>query len=90
MDPVGFALENYDAVGRWRSFVDGEAVDALAGWFDAPPLALDEAVDAAVALHRAGLVHGDFAPWNTGRLGAERIADHYVDLALRTLTEDHR
>ena len=31
MDPVGFALENYDAVGRWRSFVDGEAVDALGG-----------------------------------------------------------
>ncbi|MEK6719374.1 MAG: TetR/AcrR family transcriptional regulator [Chloroflexota bacterium] len=25
-----------------------------------------------------------------GRLGADRIADHYVDLSLRTLTEDHR
>lgn len=25
-----------------------------------------------------------------GRLGPDRIADHYVDLALRTLTEDHR
>lgn len=25
-----------------------------------------------------------------GRLGADRIADHFVDLALRTLTEDHR
>jgi AcrR family transcriptional regulator len=25
-----------------------------------------------------------------GRLGADRIADHYVDLALRALTEDHR
>jgi AcrR family transcriptional regulator len=25
-----------------------------------------------------------------GRLSADRIADHYVDLALRALTEDHR
>ncbi len=25
-----------------------------------------------------------------GRLGADRIADHFVDLSLRTLTEDHR
>ena len=25
-----------------------------------------------------------------GRLGADRIADHYVDLALRSLAEDHR
>ena len=25
-----------------------------------------------------------------GRLSADRIADHYVDLALRSLSEDHR
>lgn len=25
-----------------------------------------------------------------GRLGADRIADHFVDLALRSMTEDHR
>lgn len=28
MDPVGFALENYDAVGRWREFDEGEPVDS--------------------------------------------------------------
>ncbi len=28
MDPVGFALENYDAVGRWRTVDDGKPVDA--------------------------------------------------------------
>lgn len=27
MDPVGFALENFDAVGRWREFEDGEKID---------------------------------------------------------------
>ncbi|MFN0056463.1 MAG: DUF1588 domain-containing protein, partial [Planctomycetales bacterium] len=34
MDPVGFALENYDAVGRWRSVVDGQPVDASGGMPD--------------------------------------------------------
>jgi hypothetical protein len=31
MDPVGFALENFDAVGRWRDFEDGLAADASGG-----------------------------------------------------------
>jgi hypothetical protein len=28
MDPVGFSLENYDAVGRWRTVEEGKPVDA--------------------------------------------------------------
>ena len=28
MDPLGFGLENFDAVGRWREEIDGQAVDA--------------------------------------------------------------
>ena len=28
MDPLGFALENYDAVGRWRTVDGGETIDA--------------------------------------------------------------
>ena len=31
MDPVGFSLENYDAVGRWRTTEDGVPVDASGG-----------------------------------------------------------
>ena len=27
MDPVGFALENFDAVGRWRTLEEGRPVD---------------------------------------------------------------
>jgi hypothetical protein len=30
MDPLGFALENYDATGKWRAISDGVAVDASA------------------------------------------------------------
>jgi len=28
MDPLGFGLENFDAIGRWRTEVGGQAVDA--------------------------------------------------------------
>ena len=28
MDPLGFGLENYDVLGRWRTKVDGQAIDS--------------------------------------------------------------
>ena len=31
MDPVGFALENYDAVGRWRTLEEQKPIDATGG-----------------------------------------------------------
>jgi len=31
IDPPGFALENYDAIGRWRAMEDGAPVDASGG-----------------------------------------------------------
>jgi hypothetical protein len=31
MDPAGFALENYDAVGRWRNVEEGRPVDSTGG-----------------------------------------------------------
>jgi hypothetical protein len=31
MDPVGFAMENYDAVGRWRVAEDGKPIDNSGG-----------------------------------------------------------
>jgi hypothetical protein len=31
MDPVGFALENFDAIGRWRETEEGMPVDATGG-----------------------------------------------------------
>lgn len=31
MDPVGFAFENFDAVGRWRTLEEGKPVDASGG-----------------------------------------------------------
>ena len=34
MDPIGFALENFDAVGRWRDFTEAGPVDSLGGMPD--------------------------------------------------------
>jgi hypothetical protein len=31
MDPVGFSLENFDAVGRWRTIEEGRPIDATGG-----------------------------------------------------------
>jgi hypothetical protein len=31
MDPVGFSLENFDAVGRWRSIEEGRPIDSTGG-----------------------------------------------------------
>jgi hypothetical protein len=33
-DPIGFALENYDAVGRWRALEAGQPIDASGTLFD--------------------------------------------------------
>lgn len=34
MDPVGFALESYDAMGRWHDLVEGRPVDNNGGFAD--------------------------------------------------------
>ena len=31
MDPVGFSLENFDAVGRWRAIEEGRPIDSTGG-----------------------------------------------------------
>ena len=38
MDPLGFALENFDAVGRWRTEADGIPIDASAVFSDGTPI----------------------------------------------------
>jgi hypothetical protein len=34
MDPIGFALENFDGIGLWRTLDEGEALDVSASTFD--------------------------------------------------------
>ena len=46
MDPIGFALENFDAIGFWRSHDEGTPIDASAQVFD------NTMVDGPVALRQ--------------------------------------
>jgi mono/diheme cytochrome c family protein len=46
MDPIGFALENFDAIGLWRSHDEGSPVDSSAQLFD------NTMVDGPVALRQ--------------------------------------
>ncbi|MGH9254490.1 MAG: DUF1592 domain-containing protein [Vicinamibacterales bacterium] len=46
MDPIGFALENFDGVGLWRSHDEGTPIDASAQLFDGAT------VDGPLALQR--------------------------------------
>jgi hypothetical protein len=46
MDPIGFALENFDAIGLWRSHDQGSPIDASAQLFD------NAKVDGPVALRK--------------------------------------
>jgi hypothetical protein len=38
MDPIGFALEQYDALGRWRTLDDGDSIDTQGEMPDGSPV----------------------------------------------------
>jgi hypothetical protein len=53
MDPIGFSLENFDAIGAWRTKDSGFPVDASGKMFDGTKL------DGPVSLRQAILSHSD-------------------------------
>jgi hypothetical protein len=76
---IGARRDAYEQ--RLRDLIaDGLAVGAFA------------AVDPAVAATFLLTALNGIATWYRpdGRLSADRVADHYVELALRSLSEDHR
>ena len=52
MDPLGFALENFDAIGRWRESDQGAPIDAAITW-------RDTAIDSPKAFRDALLRQGE-------------------------------
>jgi hypothetical protein len=53
MDPIGMALENFDATGRWRALDNGSAIDAAGELFDGTK------VDGPASLRKALVAHSD-------------------------------
>ncbi|WP_406697087.1 DUF1592 domain-containing protein [Singulisphaera sp. Ch08] len=60
MDPVGFALENYDAVGRWRTVEEGKPTDSTGGLPDGSQFAGVTGLEQAL-LNRPELFVGTMA-----------------------------
>jgi hypothetical protein len=87
MDPLGFALENFDAIGRWRTTNEaGAAIDA------STVLADGTAVDSPSTLRRALLEHrDDFALTVTSKLmtyALGRGVEYYDMPAVRQVLRD--
>jgi hypothetical protein len=53
MDPIGFALENFDAVGQWRTMDDGSPIDPSGSLYNGTK------VDGPVALRNMLASHPD-------------------------------
>jgi hypothetical protein len=88
MDPVGFAFENYDAVGRWRAAEDGKPVDSAGGLPDGSTF------EGVAGLQRALLDRPDlFVTTLTEKLltyGVGRGVDYYDSPAVRKIVREAR
>jgi hypothetical protein len=63
MDPLGFALENFDAVGKWRTEADGAPIDTSASMPDGARFNGVAGLRELLASHQE-----DFARTFTGKL----------------------
>jgi len=86
MDPLGFSLENFDAVGRWRTKEPGGAVDPSG------QLADGTKVDGPVALRQALMKHPEqFVGVMTEKMltyALGRGLEYYDMPVVRSITKD--
>jgi hypothetical protein len=86
MDPLGFALENFDAIGRWRSVSDGLPVDASAVFADGTPIEGVHGLRSFIVRHRENYVHTFTTKLLTYALG--RKVDYRDNPAIRKITRE--
>lgn len=86
MDPVGFSLENFDAVGRWRDMEEGKPIDSSGGMPDGSRF------DGVSGLEDALLARPElFVRTLTEKLmtyGLGRGVEHYDAVAVRKIVGD--
>ena len=93
MDPLGFSLENFDALGKWRTLSDGAPIDASASLPDGTKFHGVAGLRALLLSHRE-----DFVRTFTEKLLAYALGRgvEYYDLpSVRTVVrnaaaDDHR
>jgi hypothetical protein len=88
IDPIGIALENFDAVGKWRDTTAGQPVDAVTTLWDGTPL------QGAGDLRKALVARGpQFAETVADKLlsyGLGRKVEYYDMPAIRSIVGNAR
>jgi mono/diheme cytochrome c family protein len=69
MDPLGFAMENFDAIGRWRTSSGGEPVDAASVFPDGTKIAGVDGLREFVVKHKDSYVQTLVSKMMTYALG---------------------
>jgi hypothetical protein len=88
IDPIGFALENFDAVGRWRETENGEPVSASGGLADGTEFAGVSALEQALLKRPELFVQTLTEKLMTFALG--RGLEHYDAPAVRRVVREAR
>ncbi len=90
MDPIGLAMENYDAVGRWRDDFNGQPIDP-AGELDGQPFAGPMELAELIRKQEKTVVRNAVERMLTYALGRGlRLEDQcYVDDIVRSAAKDN-
>ena len=86
MDPVGFSLENYDAVGRWRTIEEAKPIDSTGGLPDGSTFQGVDGLQKALASHPELFVSTFTEKLLTYALG--RGVEYYDAPAVRQIVAD--
>ena len=86
MDPLGFTLENFDAIGRWRTRSNGQPVDASAIFADGTPIDGVRGLRQFLLGHKDNYLDTVAAKLLTYALG--RRVDYRDQPALRAIVRD--
>jgi hypothetical protein len=93
INPIGFAFENYDAVGRYRSEESGAPVNAAGTYvfLDGDKISFDNALELSAKLAESPEVHSCYVQnifeYLTGRDVAEEDEPFIEALATKSLEE---
>jgi len=86
MDPLGFSLENFDALGRWRTASGGVPVDSSAVFADGTPIEGVAGLRAFVLKHQDDYVRTFTSKMLTYALG--RQVDYRDQPAIRRIVRN--
>ena len=86
MDPLGFSLENFDAIGQWRTTDAGKAIDASGVLLDGTKVNGPSALRHALVAQKEQFVRAVTAKLLTYTLG--RGIEYYDDPAIRGIVRN--